>query len=496
MEPRIEPIQKQEQRLALTPQVRLGLRILQLSLPELRQFVEQQVQENPVLEEFSVSSPSTPLASVGPHEAFGRVDVALVEQLEQDDEPKSLVDQEEGHAKRTESWQLPTQPLNLTEHLLKQLGCLNVSSAESGFGQAIIENLDSNGYLEVPLEELAKNAGVTLIDAERCLTLIQQFDPPGVGARDLRECLLIQLRSRGKGEESLTLQVVRDHFELVRKRQLKAIARHGSASLEEVHEAFREIQALDPKPGRAYGGTLVAVLVPDAMIERVDPALSCFEASLRSGKGGVDGTPACAADGAAGRYEVSLRREEIPRLRISRYYRNLLKDPTAPDEVRQYLKEKVDGALWLMKAIGQRNLTLKEIVRCIACLEEEFLDKGPAYLKPLTLEQVAQLVGRHKSTVSRAIANKYVQTPFRMMRLDAFFGGGLRQKTGTSVAGQRIKAELQALIEAEHPQTPHNDQALTEALKARGIAIARRTVAKYRDELKILPSHLRKTLYD
>lgn len=465
MEPRIEPTQRQEQRLALTPQVRLGLHILQLPLPELRQFVEQQVQENPVLEEASASNLSTPLASVGPHEAFGRVDVALVEQLEQDDEPKSLVDQEEAQAQRTERWQLPTQPLTLTEHLLRQLGCLTLSPAEQNLGQAIIENLDSNGYLEVPLEELAKNAGASLEEAERCVRIIQEFDPSGVGARDLRECLLIQLRNRGTGEERLAFQVVRDHFELVKKRDLKTIARHCATSLEQVHEAFHEIQALDPKPGRAYGATLAPTLVPDALIERVD-----------------------------GTYEVSLRREDIPRLRISRYYRNLLKDPTAPDEVRQYLTGKVNGALWLMKAIGQRNLTLKEIVQCIACLEEEFLDNGPAYLKPLTLEQVAQLVGRHKSTVSRAIANKCVQTPYGIMRLEAFFGGGLPQETGKSVAEQQVKAELRALIEAENLLTPLHDQELVEALKARGIAVARRTVAKYREELKILPSHLRKTI--
>jgi RNA polymerase sigma-54 factor len=465
MEPRVEQTQRQEQRLALTPQVRVSLQILQMPLPELRQFVEQQVQENPVLEESSVSSPSTPLASVGPHEAFGRVDVALVEQLEQNDEPKTLVDREQDQAKPTDRWQLPTQPLTLTEHLLKQLGCLRLSPTEQSLGQAIIENLDGNGYLEVPLEELAKDARAPLADAERCLALIQQFDPPGVGARDLRECVLIQLRSRGKGEGNLAFQIVRDHFELVKKRKWKAIARRCSACLSEVQEAFHEIQALDPKPGRAYGGTLVSALVPDALIERVD-----------------------------GTYEVSLRREDIPRLRISRYYRNLLKDPTAPDEVRQYLKDKVDGALWLMKAIGQRNLTLKEIVRCIACLEEEFLDNGPAYLKPLTMEQVAQLVGRHKSTVSRAVANKYVQTPFGMMRLEAFFGGGLKQETGTSVSEQQIKAELRALVKAENPQTPLNDQELTEALKARGITVARRTVAKYREELKILPSHFRKAI--
>ncbi|MBI3083753.1 MAG: RNA polymerase factor sigma-54 [Candidatus Omnitrophica bacterium] len=465
MEPRFEQTHRQEQRLALTPQVKLGLHILQLSLPELKQFVDQQLEENPVLQEAPASSPTPSLPNAGPDETFGRVGIAAIEQLEHDEEPKTFEGQEDAREKRSFREHLPTQPLTLREHLLGQLHYLALSPAEAALGEKLIDNLDEHGYLEVPLEELAKNVGAALPDAERCLKLIQEFDPPGVGARDLRECLLIQLRSRGKGEESLTLQIVRDHFELVRKRGLKAIARHCSVRLSEVQEAFRDIQALDPKPGRAYGGTLVAVLVPDAMIERVD-----------------------------GAYEVSLRREELPRLRISRYYRNLLKDPTAPDEVRQYLKEKVDGALWLMKAIGQRNLTLKEIVRCIACLEEEFLDKGPAYLKPLTLEQVAQLVGRHKSTVCRAVANKYLQTPWGIVPLERFFGGGLRQDSGAPVAEQHVKAEIRALIEGEDPHTPLADQELVDELKTRGVTVARRTVAKYREELTILPSHLRKAL--
>ena len=331
------------------------------------------------------------------------------------------------------------------------------------YKRQIINNLDEHGYLEVPLEELAKAAGATLADAERVLRLIQELDPPGVGARDLRECLLIQLQVRGKN--GLALRIVQDHFELVKKRKLQAIARRCLTSVEEVQEAFREIQTLDPKPGRGFGTTSVSVLVPDAMIERVD-----------------------------GTYEVSLRWEEMPRLRISRYYRNLLKDPTAPDEVRQYLTEKINGALWLMKAIGSRNLTLKEIVRCIVCLEEEFLDKGPACLKPLTMEQVAQLVGRHKSTVCRAVANKYLQTPWGIVPLERFFGVGLRQDSGTPVAEQQIKAEIRTLIEAEEPHKPLTDQELVDELKTRGVTVARRTVAKYREELKILPSHLRKAL--
>jgi len=463
MEPRIEPTQRQEQRLALTPQVRLGLHILQLPLPELRQFVDHQLEENPVLQEVPTLSSALSLPSAGPDDAFGRVSVAAIEQLEQDGEPKTFEEQEDAQEKHSFREHLPTQPLTLSEHLLRQLHCLALSPAEAALGEQVIDNLDEHGYLEVPLEELAKAAGATLIDAERVLRLIQEFDPPGVGARDLRECLLIQLQARGKN--GLAFRIVQDHFELVKKRKLQAVARRCVTSVEEVQEAFREIQALDPKPGRAYGATPVAVLVPDATIERVE-----------------------------GTYEVSLRREDIPRLRISRYYRNLLKDHTAPDEVRQYLTEKINGALWLMKAIGQRNLTLKEIVRCIACLEEEFLDKGPAYLKPLTLAQVAQLVERHKSTVCRAVANKYLQTPWGIVPLEGFFGGGLRQGTDETVAEQRIQVEIRALIEEENPLKPLSDQELVEALKARGITVARRTVAKYREELKILPSHLRKAI--
>ncbi len=463
MEPRIESTQRQEQRLALTPQVRLSLHILQLPLLELKVFVEHQLEENPVLQEAPALSSDPSLPSAGPDEAFGRVGVAAIEQLEQDEEPKTFEEQEEAQEKRSFREHLLTQPLTLSEYLLRQLHYLKLTPAEAALGEQVIDNLDEHGYLEVPLEELAKAAGATLAGAERVLRLIQELDPPGVGARDLRECLLIQLQVRGKN--GLTLRIVQDHLELLKKRKFTAIARQCSASIEQVQEALREISSLDPKPGRAYGGALAPVLIPDAIINRED-----------------------------GTYEVELRREELPRLRISRYYRKLLKDPAAPDEVRQYLKEKVDGALWLMKAIGQRNLTLKEIVRCIACLEAEFLDNGPSHLKPLTMEQVAQLVGRHKSTVSRAVANKYVQTPWGIVPLERFFGGGLRQDSGTPVAEQQIKAEIHTLIEAEDLHKPLTDQELVDELKARGMTVARRTVAKYRAELKILPSHLRKSL--
>ena len=463
MEQRVEQTQRQEQRLALTPQVRLSLHILQLPLLELKAFVEHQLEENPVLQEAPALSSEPSLPSVGPDEAFGRAGVAAIEQLEQNEEPKTFEDREEAQEQRSLLERLPLQPLTLREHLLRQLHCLALSPAEAALGEQIIDNLDEHGYLDVPLEELAQAAGAPLADAERVLRLIQELDPPGVGARDLRECLLIQLQVRGKN--GLALRIVQDHFELVKKRKLQAIARRCLTAVEDIREAFREIQTLDPKPGRGFGTTSVSVLVPDAMIERVD-----------------------------GTYEVSLRREEMPRLRISRYYRNLLKDPTAPDEVRHYLTEKINGALWLMKAIGQRNLTLKEIVRCIVCLEEEFLDKGPACLKPLTLEQVAQLVGRHKSTVCRAVANKYLQTPWGIVPLECFFGVGLRQDSGTPVAEQHIKAEIRALIEAEEPHKPLTDQELVDELKTRGVTVARRTVAKYREELKILPSHLRKAL--
>jgi len=464
MEPRVEQTQRQEQRLALTPQVKLGLHILQLSLPELRQFVEQQLEENPVLQEASAVSPTPPLPSAGPDEAFGRVSVAAIEQLEQEREPRTFEEQEEAQEQRSFRDHLPTQPPTLTEHLLRQLHCLALSPAEAALGEQLIDNLDEHGYLEVPLEELATAAGATLADAERILHLIQECDPPGVGARDLRECLLIQLQ--GRGQNGLALRIVQDHFELLKKRKFTAIARRCSASIEQVQEALRQISALDPKPGRAYGAAPAPVLIPDAIINRMD-----------------------------GAYEVELCREELPRLRMSRYYLNLLKDPTAPEEARLYLQAKVNGALWLMKAIGQRNLTLKEIVRCIACLEEEFLDKGPAYLKPLTLEQVAQLVGRHKSTVCRAVANKYLQTTYGIVPFERFFGGGLRQDSGTNVSQQQIKVEIRALIEVEEPHKPLTDQELVDELKARGMTVARRTVAKYREELKILPSHLRKAIH-
>jgi RNA polymerase sigma-54 factor len=333
---------------------------------------------------------------------------------------------------------------------------------DKALGELIIGNIDENGYLTLPLEELGQTSEVPLQNLERVLKIIQTFHPVGVGARNLSECLLLQLTRLGKGDGP-EAKIVSEYLNDLGKKNYSNIAKGLNISLTETQRAAELIGTLEPKPGRIFDTEKPHYAIPDVVVDKV----------------GED-------------YVVMLNDDRIPHLRISNLYRGLMKDKSLETETKDYIRNKVQSGKWLVKNIQLRQQTLFNIAQTIVKEQKDFLDHGVSHLKPLTMQMVASQVGIHESTVSRAIANKYMTTPRGLFQMKYFFTPGLQSQTGENVSTTNIKEMLDELIAKEDHQKPMSDQEIVEALKAKGINVARRTVTKYRKELKILPSNLRK----
>jgi RNA polymerase sigma-54 factor len=325
--------------------------------------------------------------------------------------------------------------------------------------EAIVASLDHDGYLKVALADIADT--LPLPGFERALAIVQGFDPPGVGARNLRECLLIQLRGQ-PDPDPLAVEILEDQFENLQRCRYADIARALKCDQGRVEEAVDEIAALEPKPGRRFAATETRYVVPDVYVHKID-----------------------------GEYKVVLNDEGIPRLRINSYYRALLAGSPG-DDGRRYVEEKMRSAMWLIKSVHQRQRTLYRVTDSIVRFQKNFLDKGLPELRPLSLRDVADDIRMHESTVSRVTTSKYVQTPQGLYELKFFFHSGIATGHGDVVSSISVKKMIQDLVAAENPQKPLSDQEITHDLKQRGLTIARRTVAKYREELGIMPSHQRR----
>ncbi|MBI4342945.1 MAG: RNA polymerase factor sigma-54 [Candidatus Omnitrophica bacterium] len=476
--------QTAQQRLMAAPNITLALEILRMATLELQAFLEQQLEENPCLElEDSSSSSETESA---PEEPGTPPEEAKPTSLDEDwvshwqtagerEDP----DNEDGADERIIEQRL-TLPQSLHESLLLQLGCQPVSKEERALGEHLIHHLDQNGYLEGSLQEMAAELGTGLERLEAVLALIQRLDPPGVGARNLRECLMLQLEQR-EACGGLAYRILQDHFELFTHHRLEAIAKETGATPQQIAEALECLKRLNPKPGSAYSGELPPSVIPDLVVHHRER-----------------------------HYDVELNEQYVPQVTISRAYHRMLKDPRTPEDAKEFLAQKFRKANWIIKAIDERNTTLLSIARCLISLQREFLEHGSRAIKPLTQAQVAELIGRHPSTVSRAIAGKTIDTPYGIFRLEQLFASGVPQApahqangaaepgapaqadAGCAVSNEQIKSEIQRLVADEPPQRCLSDAALAQQLAARHIAVARRTVAKYRTALKILPAHLRK----
>jgi len=465
---------RQSQRLVMTPQLQQAIQLLQLSTLELQEVIQKELLENPLLEEVSAeeaSPPEGPVAEVAPpaepaSTAGASLDEDRTEELpfdltavlfETSEEP-SLVAQEEGENLPFEN--LARSAPTLAEHLEAQL-CLATDDPQlRAAGRAIIGNLDDDGYLRAQPGEIAELTTLPQETVERALALVQSFDPAGIAARTPQECLLLQLNADPQ-PDPVAVEIVRDHFDALATRRFPEIARALKLSLDRVMEAVEEIWALDPKPGRRFAGADARYVVPDVSVVKM----------------GDD-------------YTVVLNEEGIPRLRLNALYRTLLRN--AGEDARQYVENKIRSALFLIKAVDQRQRTLRRVTQSIVKLQQEFLDKGLPALRPLSLRDVAEDIGMHESTVSRVTTNKYVETPQGLFELKYFFHSGIAAGNGEMVSSISVKKMIQDLLAQEDPSKPLSDQAVAQILKGRGLSIARRTVAKYREELGLLPSHQRR----
>ena len=355
-----------------------------------------------------------------------------------------------------------TAETSLAQHLMEQLNDTELSAEERGFAELLIGNIDDYGYLTTTVEELATTANVPVEKISGVLKVIQTFDPVGVGARDLRECLLIQLDRAGQ-TESLEYLIVRDFMDALGKRKIPEIARGTNRSVDEVQESLGRIGRLDPRPGRAFLPVAEQYVAPEVFVKR-------------------DGDD----------FIVTTNDEQIPHLRISNVYKDLMAQGGDNAEVKNYIREKIRAGKFLIKSLQQRQSTIANIGKEIVNRQREFMEKGIAHLKPMTMAQVAEVVGVHETTVSRAVSGKYIETPQGVFEMKYFFTAGLQTDSGSDMSNTSVKDMIAEIFKGENPAHPLSDQEVVKMLTAKGINIARRTVAKYRDELGILPSNLRR----
>ena len=350
--------------------------------------------------------------------------------------------------------------------MLSQLRLTRIDTDMMRIGEYLIGNLDESGYLGCcTVEGIAEDLEVDIEDVEKTLKIIQSFEPPGIGARDLRECLLIQLERKGM-EDTLAWILVKDHFAEIEKNRYSQLVRTLKVTTEEMTEARDVIRKLEPKPGYIYATSESRYVIPDLIVERVEDV-----------------------------YLVYLNDKNVPRLQVNRAYRNLLKTGRYSDgDTKAYISEKLNSAKWLIKTIEQRRQTMLKVMNYIVRHQEDFFEKGINFLRPLTLVEVADAIGMHESTVSRVTNSKYVQTPRGVFQLKFFFSSSINTQDGNAIAARSAKQQILDLVQAEDARKPFSDQEIVKKLKEKGIVIARRTVAKYREQLKILPARLRKVM--
>jgi RNA polymerase sigma-54 factor len=356
-----------------------------------------------------------------------------------------------------------SSPPSLQEHLMMQLHLSNVSKIGFKIGEFLIGNLDKRGYLAISTREAAELLRVPEEEVERVLKLIQTFEPAGVGARNLKECLLIQVEQKNIDSPNIR-RLIENHLKDLAEARYTRIAEALNITLAEVQRLKDLILTLDPKPGRNFSATNdTQYIVPDAIIQKVGDE-----------------------------YVVVMNDTIAPRLSINPYYRSLLYSEDKESTISKFLAHKLDSALWLIKSIEQRRITLSKVIKSIVDVQRDFLDYGITCLKPLTLKQIADKIGVHESTVSRAISGKYVQTPRGLFELKFFFKNGLENVDGSSISSESIKKMIKEMVAGEDPYNPLSDQKIADNLKKKGIVISRRTVAKYREETGIPSSAKRK----
>lgn len=453
---------KLTQKLIMTPQLQQAIKLLQLSRLELNQVIDQEMMENPLLEDVASEEDASP-ASDGEAEKKEEETPEKAEELDLKWEDY-YVDEDRDEAgsysaasteERPSYDQTLTKPTSLEDHLLWQLGLSSVKQREKEIGMVLIGNVDENGYLSTPLEEIAASVGVSLESVEKVLKIIQSFDPAGVAARNLKECLLIQIGQLGLAG-SLVEIIARDYLEDLEKKRYQNIAKCCNMSIQEVLQASKVIEHLEPKPGRPFYSAENLYIIPDVFVVKSE-----------------------------GKYVILLNDDGLPKLKISSFYRTLLRSKeNVADNTKTYLEEKFRSALWLVRSIEQRNRTIHLVAESIVKFQYDFMEKGISYLKPLILKQVADDISMHESTVSRVTTNKYMYTPQGIYELKFFFNSSLpRVGNGSdtdNLSSIAVREMIRKMVSEEDPSRPLKDQEIVDRLKEDDVEIARRTVTKYR----------------
>ena len=463
---------KLSQQPIMTPQLQQAIKLLQLSRMELMDLIRQEQEENPVIEE-SVEPAAEAEPAEGGYETQGSSSSDNKE-IRQEEiglpeadwrEPYWRTKAVEDDEDRPTFENFLTKKASLSDHLLWQLRLNHFSEDERLIGTLIIGNLNEDGLLQVSQEEIGAQSGFDPETVQKVIQRVQTFDPPGVAARDLRECLLLQAQQLFP-QELLMQRIISSHLNILAKKSYQSLARELGVPLEEIIRSTRLISELDPRPGRRFSDDNIPYITPDVYVFKMGDE-----------------------------YLVMLNEDGLPKLRINSYYRNILREQAkSSGEAKDYINDKIRSALWLIKSIHQRQRTISRVTKSIVKFQREFLEKGVAYLKPMVLKDVAMDVEMHESTISRVTSNKYVHTPQGIFELKYFFNSSINTSRGENVASESVKEKIRLILAQEDPQKPFSDQELVEVLKKQDILIARRTVTKYREMLGVLPSTQRKQI--
>ncbi|MED4755077.1 RNA polymerase factor sigma-54 [Brevibacillus choshinensis] len=447
--------QEQTLKLVMTPELRQAITILQYSAIDLISYLQEQANENPVIDleaprEIATAKAEKPTPEIDWKEIVGNRASGeyTVSKNESTYNPLDYVQQGAD---------------TLYEHLESQLGYVKgFSPLQRKIALFLIGNLDEKGYLEVTLEEAGEKLGAELLEIEDVLSVLQHFDPVGVAARSLEECLLLQLEHLALDDEKI-VQVVRFHLQDLADKRYQRIADKVGCTPQDVQTMADLVRTLNPRPGAAYSRVETRYVIPDVAVEKV-----------------------------GNEYVVLVNDIATPRLKINSFYEKMLSQQKSQEEAKQFIHEKLNAAMWLAKSLEQRRLTLMRVTQAIVEMQKDFFDRGVHYLKPMTQKEIAERVNLHESTISRATSNKYVQTPRGIFELKYFFTSALSTSNGESTSSESVKRRIKALIEQEDRKAPLSDQKLGEMLQSEGIEISRRTVAKYREEMMIPSSAKRK----
>jgi len=466
-----------DMRLRMAPRMIQSMEILQLPLMALQERIDQELSENPVLvdlreapapesdAEESSAAPQETSTTEFDGEPGGEGADEWAEMYGEMHRPSRAALSEEADRKHDAMQNMASRPRSLHDDLSDQLAFLDPDPAIRALAEYIIFNLDENGYLNPELNEIVRDYGgdVTMAQAEQALALVQRLDPPGVGARNLRECLLLQLSQDIPSREILHV-LISNHIEDLQQNRLPTIEKKTGIPIDDIKEAIEHLRRLNPRPGARFAPESTQYVVPDLVVEANEH----------------------------GEYEVRLVDEHTPQLSISRYYQKQLKNKQTDAAAREFIQKRIQSARWLIESIEQRRNTLLKVARAIIAHQKDFLDKGPEFIEPLKMQQIADRVKVHVTTVSRAVDDKWVQTPRGIFALKRFFGGGTTTADGEEVAWDTIKQKLLEIIAKEDKQSPLSDEEIVEELGRHGFPVARRTVTKYRRTLRIPSSRQRK----